>query len=398
MVNTRTTTDPQTPDLTNTLTAIQTAIDQINGNINGLLLFQQFATSEINRLTNGEGTSNRGGSGLQYGRLTKFEFPKFSGDDVQGWLYRVNQFFLLDSIADNQKVRLVSMHMFDKALNWHKQFVKKYGENVEWTVYEREVQKRFDSVFEDPMVELKNLKQVTTVQLYQEQFEALMNKVDLSEAYAVSLFIGGLKDGISMSVRMFKPNTMTDVYCLGKMQEATLQVVKTKHTPLLTTPRTPYVQSASYANRNVTYPPKTTTTTLALLAPTTAKSAYVQPRKQLTQKEIADKRARNLCFYCDEKFVSGHKCSSQLFSLEIYADESNSEVCELEELLTELVMHNFQETMIDTPVISLHALTGESTYKTMRVKAYVGKNTIHSLIDSGSAHTFLDLRVAKKLG
>nr|GEW65059.1 hypothetical protein [Tanacetum cinerariifolium] len=54
--------------------------------------------------------------------------------------------------------------------------------------------------------------------------------------------------------------------------------------------------------------------------------------------------------------------------------------------------------MVDTPVISLHALTRESTYKTMRGKAYVGKHTVHSLIDSGSTHTFLDLKVAKKLG
>ncbi|GJX85847.1 ty3-gypsy retroelement polyprotein [Tanacetum coccineum] len=184
------------------------------------------------------------------------------------------------------------------------------------------------------MVELKNLKQITTVQLYQEQFEALMNKVELSEAYAVSLFIGGLKDDISMSFRMFKPNTLTDV--------------------------------------NVTYPPKSTTTTLALPVPTTAKPAYVQPRKQLTQKEIADKRAKNLCFYCDEKFVLGHKCSGQLFSLEICADSSNSEEYELEALLEEPL--------------------------TMRVKAYVGKHTVHSLIDYGSTHTFLDLRVAKKLG
>ncbi|GJX25621.1 retrotransposon-related protein [Tanacetum coccineum] len=357
-----------------------------------------FATGEINRLTNGEGTSNRGGVGSPYGRLTKFEFPKFSGDDVQGRLYRVNQFFLLDSIPDNQKVRLVSMHMFDKSLNWHKQFVKKYGENVEWAVYEREVQKCFDSIFEDPVVELKNLKQVTTVQLYQEQFEALMNKVELSEAYAVSLFIGGLKDDISMSVRMFKPNTLTDVYCLAKMQEATLQVVKTKHTALLTTPRTPFVQSASYANRNVSYPPKSTTTTLALPAPTTAKPVYVQPRKQLTQKEIADKRAKNLCFYCDEKFVPGHKCSGQLFSLEICVDSNNSEEYELEALLEEPLVQNFGDSVPETPVISLHAMTGETTYKTIRVKAYVGKHTIHSLIDSGSTHTFLDLGVAKKLG
>ncbi|GJW71026.1 putative mitochondrial protein [Tanacetum coccineum] len=272
----------------------------------------------------------------------------------KGQVIEEAQFFLLDSIADDQKVRLVSMHMFDKALNWHKHFIRKNCENVQWTVCEREVQKHFYDVFEDPMVELKNLKHVTTVQivqLYQEQFEALMNKVKLSEAYAVSLFIGGLKDEISMSVRMFKPNTLIDVYCLAKIQEATLHVLKTKQTPLLTTHKAPYTNS--YANRCMTYPPKTTTTTLAILAPPNTeltKSAYVQPRKQLTEKEIADKRAKNLCFYCDEKFVPGHKCSGQL----------------------------------------------ESIYKTIRVKAYVGKYTVHSLIDSGNTHTFLNLRVAKR--
>ncbi|GKC46893.1 gypsy/ty3 retroelement polyprotein [Tanacetum coccineum] len=211
------------------------------------------------------------------------------------------------------------MYMCDKALNWHKQFIRKNCENVQWTMCDREVQKHFDHVFEDPIVELKNLKQVTTVQivqLYQEQFEALMNKVKLSEAYAVSLFIGRLKNEISMSVRMFKPNTLTDVYCLAKIQEATLHVLKTKQTPLLTTPKAPYTNS--YANRSMRYPPKTSTTTFAIPAPPSTeltKSAYVQPRKQLTQKEIADKRAKNLCFYCDEKFVPGHKCSGQLLEV-----------------------------------------------------------------------------------
>ncbi|GJZ53480.1 hypothetical protein Tco_0608365 [Tanacetum coccineum] len=61
---------------------------------------------------------------------------------------------------------------------------------------------------------------------------------------------------------------------------------------------------------------------LALPAPNTGnRPSYVQNRKQLTQREIADKRANNLCFYCDQKFVPGHKCSGQLFSLEICADE-----------------------------------------------------------------------------
>ncbi|GJR78448.1 hypothetical protein Tco_0149233 [Tanacetum coccineum] len=37
-------------------------------------------------------------------------------------------------------------------------------------------------------------------------------------------------------------------------------------------------------------------------------------RKQLTHKEYEEKRAKNMCFYCDKKFVPGHKCKGQLFS------------------------------------------------------------------------------------
>ncbi|GJX34061.1 retrotransposable element Tf2 [Tanacetum coccineum] len=325
-----------------------------------LLLFQQFATGELNRLNGGEGTSNKGESGSQYGRLAKFEFPKFYGEDVQGCLYRVNQFFLLDSIADDMVIMLLGLCMNEKSK----------------TV--------LILCLRNPWVELKIRKHVTYLQLYQEQFEALMNKVELSEAYVVSLFIGGLKDEIGMHVRMFKPNTLSDVYCLAKMQEATLQAIKTRQTPLLTTPRTPYAATTSYANKTVSYPPKSTTTTLALPAPNTiSKPAYVQPRKQLTQKEIADKRAKNLCFYCDEKFVPGHKCSGQLFLLEICADKSTSEEYELEALLEDPVVQNFGESITDTPVISLHAMTGESTYKTMKVKAYVG---IYSALTIGLAN------------
>ncbi|GKD84178.1 hypothetical protein Tco_1351017 [Tanacetum coccineum] len=43
-------------------------------------------------------------------------------------------------------------------------------------------------------------------------------------------------------------------------------------------------------------------------------------RKQLTQKALDDKRAKNQCFYYDQRYVPGHKCSGRLFSLEIVED------------------------------------------------------------------------------
>jgi len=50
------------------------------------------------------------------------------------------------------------------------------------------------------------------------------------------------------------------------------------------------------------------------------------------------------------------------------------------------------------PQISVNALTGIASYKTMRVMSSYKKKPLHILIDSRSTHNFLDEEVAKKLG
>nr|GEU73136.1 putative mitochondrial protein [Tanacetum cinerariifolium] len=98
----------------------------------------------ITRKANDERTSQMGVQST-YGRLTKLEFPKFNDEDVQGWMYRVHRFFLLDGIQDDaQKLML---KMYDGGIN-----------------------ERFDPVNEDLMVELKNLKQVCSVEAYQDLY------------------------------------------------------------------------------------------------------------------------------------------------------------------------------------------------------------------------------------
>ncbi|GKD48743.1 retrovirus-related pol polyprotein from transposon TNT 1-94 [Tanacetum coccineum] len=167
-------------------------------------------------MNSGEGTSHHRGQ-TAYGRLTKLEFPKFNGEDVQGWLYRVNLFFTMDRIQeDAQKLMLVSMHLFDHALNWHKEFLKRNGDNMTWRQYEEGIKERFDHVNEDPMVKLKNLK----------------------------------------------PTKLTDAYSLANMQEATLVIPKSRYTTLLYANKaasTPFFsKSRGYAAKN---------NTLALPAP-----------------------------------------------------------------------------------------------------------------------------------
>lgn len=51
----------------------------------------------------------------------------------------------------------------------------------------------------------------------------------------------------------------------------------------------------------------------------------------------------------------------------------------------------------EDPQISIHALTGIPSYSTMRVLGSVGNWQLHILVDSGSTHNFLKIKVAKKL-
>nr|GEX23318.1 transposon Ty3-I Gag-Pol polyprotein [Tanacetum cinerariifolium] len=113
-------------------------------------------------------------------------------DDVKGLVYRCKQFFKIDGVSKEMKVELASMHVYDMALVWHQQFIKKYGDNVPWDMYEKKALKR----------------------------------LELSEACAVSLFIGGLKQEISVPIRMFKVTGLVDVYCLAKMQESIMLASK----------------------------------------------------------------------------------------------------------------------------------------------------------------------------
>ncbi|GKD67078.1 reverse transcriptase [Tanacetum coccineum] len=160
--------------------------------------------------------------------MEKIKLPKFSCEDVKGWVFKCEQFFLLEQTLDIDKVTLTSIYLYDKALLWHTQFIRVHGVNVGWEVYKQAILARFGNVYDDPMFELKNLKYETTAREYEDAFDSLLSRVEISEEHVVSLFIGELPTKIEMGVRMFKPKTLADTYCLTNLKEATLNVVKKK--------------------------------------------------------------------------------------------------------------------------------------------------------------------------
>ncbi|GKC89986.1 hypothetical protein Tco_1150635 [Tanacetum coccineum] len=123
----------------------------------------------------------------------------FLGDDAKGWIFKCEQFFSIDEILENQKVKLIFVHLSDTALLWHRQFIRLNGENVSWDVYKSGILQRFGTV-----------------------------RVGISEEHAVSFYLGGLPAEIEMGVGMFRPKILADAYSLTNYQEATLEAVKKK--------------------------------------------------------------------------------------------------------------------------------------------------------------------------
>ena len=155
-------------------------------------------------------------------RRSKLECPRFEGYDFLGWYMKVEQFFEAVGTLEEEKVQIVMIHLDGKALQWHQRYMKTKGslKEVKWSVYAQDMRARFsEGEFIDPMSELVSLKQANTVEEYYEEFEALLNLLNLSDEYSLSIFISNLKQDISRSVRLFQPKTLTHALNLAKQME-----------------------------------------------------------------------------------------------------------------------------------------------------------------------------------
>lgn len=116
---------------------------------------------------------------------------------------------------------------------------------------------------------------------------------------------------------------------------------------------------------------------------------YGRPSKMLTAEEEAEHRAKNLCFFCHEPFSRDHRCAQR--------EKLQLRFISVEEEDGECSYHEGEGGEDAAPLISLHAINGDDTGRTMKIGASVGTRNIYILIDNGSTHDFLDVGLAWRL-
>ncbi|KAL4562401.1 hypothetical protein LXL04_034603 [Taraxacum kok-saghyz] len=117
----------------------------------------------------------------------------------------------------------------------------------------------------------------------------------------------------------------------------------------------------------------------------------LRPREdlRLTEAQIKDRRARGLCFKCNEKWNRGHHCKTQ-FNVILIEDPEESEEEEVEE---EILME--QPTTLDSTKvggvveISLTSVAELSSPKTMKLRGQVLGQPVVALVDPGATHNFI---------
>jgi hypothetical protein len=242
---------------------------------------------------------------------------------------------------------------------------------------------RFGPAYDDPMEALMRLRQTSSIAAYTSQFEALSNRLrGISEKNRLSCFLNGLKDEIRLPVRMLNPASLVAAFGLAKLQEEYIQSFKR---PL----RTYSFPSNRPQNWNLPAPQLPSSSQLAF----PAKTSTSLPVQKITPAQMKERREKGLCYYCDDRWIPGHKCKSPrlyLFSGLTLPPEDMCEDVYYDSSDAAVPIPAFDVVECKEPEISLNAISGSLGAKSMRLVGLLQHQQVSILVDSGSTHNFLD--------
>ncbi|KAL5718323.1 hypothetical protein ACHQM5_011236 [Ranunculus cassubicifolius] len=370
-------------DVNEALARHESSFDQVNATLQTVSRNSNTNYPEINPFAAGKSSHcpTLARSNTDNHQQLKLFFPKFNGEDPDGWIYKAEQYFDIKHVVPDQQVQLASFHLEGIALQWHRWLMKFRGP-LNWNEFTRAVLHRFGPTdYEDPSEALTLLQQTSTVAVYQEAFEKLSNQVDgLPESFLVGCFIAGLRDDIRLDVKIKQPKTLADTIGIARLVEERNQLQKKSIQHFRSQP----ASLAPKVNPNPI---------VGLLGPppnqrTAGPHAPQTTFRRITNQEARERREKGLCYYCDEKFVPGHRCERpQLFMI-----EDNLHPCSNEDA------ENESKSPDGVPEISFHAIAGTDHPRTIRVMGKLKNKNVTLLIDGGSTHSFIDQALVSKHG
>lgn len=117
-----------------------------------------------------------------------------------------------------------------------------------------------------------------------------------------------------------------------------------------------------------------------------------KPRSRtFSNDDYEEKRRKNLCFWCDEKYSPTHKCEKKkLYNLQVITAKEESE------FFHEAGEFSEEEEESDQK-FTLCAVNGGPLYSTLKLAGQIKDKSVVFLIDSGSTHNIVSSVLVEKL-
>lgn len=109
----------------------------------------------------------------------------------------------------------------------------------------------------------------------------------------------------------------------------------------------------------------------------------------MTAAELAEKRAKGICFRCDGKFSPGHRCPNKSLQVLILGDVDEDE---------DEPEGKEEHPHLETIEVSLNSVSGLTSPRTMKLRVELHGAPVVVLIGNGATHSFISKKVIEKLG
>ncbi|KAF7811943.1 Retrotransposable element Tf2 [Senna tora] len=233
-------------------------------------------SEEVNDKAKGSGETNDG-DGSKHGKL---ELPIFDGDEGIGWLFKVEHYFTLNKLSDDEKLEASK-----------RELLRRFHQAQRGNGYEM----------------LMALKQEESIAEFREKFDLLFAPLkNALEEMLIGAYQNGLKEEIRAELRMVKAQTLLEVVDLAhQIEERNMVLAKIKEEQDKASKAFKFFQSTS----TKWTPSRPNVPTLP--SPSTHSAKMQGKYRKLTDEELARKRRLGECFTCDEKWGPTHKCKNK---------------------------------------------------------------------------------------
>ncbi|XP_062073720.1 uncharacterized protein LOC133777970 isoform X1 [Humulus lupulus] len=330
-------------------------------------------------------------------RPPRMELPLFSGENPDGWVFRVERYFLLNRLLEAHMLEAAIIGLEGDALTWF-QWEHQRCPITSWSALKHLLLLRFREVpVGSTTEELLSVRQESTVKACRLKWEALASRVvGVPEHILEGSFIKGLKEEVKGPLHVLQPTGLAHIiettqrieeghYLLGLGLHQKGGNSRSTPSPIAIPRYTP-MPSSSRSSTSFFQGPSGQST--GSVGNTAGKPISTAGQRRLTEAEYQDKKNKGICFKCDKKFHRGHVCEQKTLQVLLMADDSEeSETQETHSLSPDASVDAVSEEQL--AMLSLNSLVGISSAHTMKLSGTIANQSVTILIDSGATHNFI---------